>query len=183
MQQGLLEGGPRRVAMRPAALCALGKCGWQLHYEHHEDTQTAGLFRAQSLALGPALHGGRTRSRQAPAAVHHAACALGVWPGFTREHRHCRSNLADDLPDDAEDRFRRNQECVRAPEGLGHHAVRQLADQAVQHGAAGVDICEDDFLGLARSLRRANSEQLHCRVDHPRGGAVHGDGFRLELSH
>ena len=67
--------------------------------------------------------------------------------------------------------------------GLVHHAVRQLADQAVQHGPAGVDIREGYLLWLARPVRRGNGEQLHCRIDHPGGGALHRDGLRLELSH
>jgi predicted nucleic acid-binding Zn ribbon protein len=68
---------------------------------------------------------------------HHRAERAGVRQGFARQRAHRGAHLADDLPDDAQDRFRRHQGRVRQTEGAVHHAVRELAGETVQHGAAG----------------------------------------------
>jgi hypothetical protein len=60
--------------------------------------------------------------------------------GITGERAHRRPALVDDLPDDAESGLWRNRGDCDEAKGAGCDAVCELAGEAVQYGAAGVDI-------------------------------------------
>ncbi len=67
--------------------------------------QAAEPLRALSDALGGALHGGGRAARQAPAGLHGRAARPGVRPQQPDQPAHRGAHLADDLPDDAQDRL------------------------------------------------------------------------------
>ena len=58
------------------------------------------------------------------------------------------------------------------------HAVRQLAGQAVQHGAPGLAVLPG---AVPAADRRGAGQAVHRRRHHPGRGPLHGDGVRLEL--
>ena len=99
-------------------------------------TETARFLRALPLALGIRLHGRWRRARQTATRTHAQAERTRVWTRLARQHPDRRPHLADDLPDDAEDRLCRSRASAQAARRTARHAVRQLAGQAVQHGAS-----------------------------------------------
>ena len=72
----------------------------------------------------------------------------GVRPRLAGERAHRRAAVADDLPDDAEGGFQRHRRHRQTAQGADGDAVRELAGQAVQHGAAGVGVHAASLRGL-----------------------------------
>ena len=60
------------------------------------------------------------------------------------------------------------------------HAVRELAGEAVLHGADRLGVLPARFQPLDYAGRGGSVHRGH---DHPGGGSVHGDGVRVELPH
>ena len=67
-----------------------------------------------------------------------------------------------------------------ASHGAPRHALRQLARQALQHGAPGVALLQAPLPAVHRA---GAGRSVHGRGHHPGRGPLHGDGLRLELPH
>ena len=85
------------------------------------------------------------------------------------------------VPDDDEGRFRFHPERGQEAAWPSGDPLRELAGEAVLHGIDRLAILPAGHFRLAIIARGRRS--VHRRVHHPRGGAVHRHGVRLELSH
>ncbi len=138
------------------------------------------LLRAHALAVGARLHAPRRGPRPPLSGLRRRTASARARRRQPDQHPDRAPHLAHDLSDDAAHRSGQRARRAAPAARHRHHALRQLAGEAVLHGAARRPLLPSRLRAAAAARAR---RPVPGRRHHPRRRALHRHGLRLVAAH